>query len=96
MSMACHAARRLLEMNTNLAGILGIEAMCGAQGIELRAPLETSDSLAGLIGTIRKHCPPLDDDRMVSPDIEALARLVLETATLCDLDGGTTPIGLTP
>lgn len=96
VSMACHAARRLLEMNTNLAGILGIEAMCGAQGIELRAPLKTSGRLAGVIATIRKHCPPLDDDRMVSPDIEALSHLVLETGALCDLNGGTTPIGLMP
>ena len=94
VSMACHAARRLLEMNTNLAGILSIEAMCGAQGIELREPLQTSELLSSVIRTIRKHCPPLDDDRMVSADIEALTDLVHETGALCDLNSGTSAIGL--
>src|SRR3546814_18862581 len=45
VSMACHAARRLLDMNENLAGILGIEAMVAAQGNEYRAQLETSTAL---------------------------------------------------
>ena len=84
--MACHAARRLLEMNKNLAVILGIEAMAGAQGIELRAPLQTSPHLKDVIATIRSRCPSLDDDRMVSKDIEALADLVHNSSSLCDLD----------
>lgn len=82
VSMACHAARRLLEMNENLAGILGIEAMTGAQGIELRTPLKTSAHLHGIITKIREHCPPLIDDRIVSGDIEALAALVHTTDSL--------------
>ena len=86
VSMACHAARRLLEMNKNLAVILGIEAMAGAQGIELRAPLQTSIHLKDVIATIRSRCPSLDDDRMVSKDIEALADLVHNSSSLCDLD----------
>jgi histidine ammonia-lyase len=85
VSMACHAARRLLEMNKNLSIILGIEAMTGAQGIELRAPLQTSRKLKNVISKIRARCAPLDDDRMVSADIEALADLVLNTPELCEL-----------
>ena len=68
--------------------------MCGAQGIELREPLQTSELLSSVIRTIRKHCPPLDDDRMVSADIEALTDLVHETGALCDLNSGTSAIGL--
>ena len=86
VSMACHAARRLLEMNKNLAVILGIEAMAGAQGIELRAPLQTSQQLKAVIATIRSRCPSLDDDRMVSKDIEALADLVHNSSLLCNVD----------
>ena len=52
VSMACHGARRLLDMAKNLEGILGIEAMCSAQGIELRAPLTTSASLSIVISVI--------------------------------------------
>ena len=76
VSMACHAARRLLEMNRNLAGILGVEAMAAAQGIELRAPLSTSACLQDVIATIREHSRALTDDRMVSVDLERLAHLV--------------------
>lgn len=82
VSMACHAARRLLEMNENLAGILAIEAMAGAQGVELRAPLETSDRLKSAIATIRTHCAPLGEDRIVSGDIAVLKTLVHETDAL--------------
>ena len=76
VSMACHGARRLLEMNDNLAGIIGIEAMAAAQGIELRAPLRTSDKLSAIVRDIREVCPSLTEDRMVSRDIETLAKFV--------------------
>ena len=75
--MACHAARRLHDMNENLAAILGIEAMAGAQGIEMRAPLKTSAHLQKTIARIRNVCPPLAQDRMVDGDIAAMAELLL-------------------
>lgn len=87
VSMACHAARRLLEMNKNLSAILSVEAMAGAQGIELRAPLSTSTRLQQAIQRIREHCPTLNDDRMVSADIEALATLLHDTDALVELSG---------
>ena len=34
VSMAAHGARRLMRMNANLSNILGIELLCGCQGIE--------------------------------------------------------------
>ena len=37
VSMACHGARRLQQMTANLFGIIGIEAMAAAQGVDLRA-----------------------------------------------------------
>jgi len=42
VSMATFAARRLGEMADNTAGILGIEYLCAAQGVDFRAPLRTS------------------------------------------------------
>jgi len=94
VSMACHAARRLLEMNENLAGIIGVEAMASAQGIELRAPLQTSEPLMAAIEEIRKVCPSLTDDRMVTADIEALAKLAFDNDTLSQLGGSIKPIEL--
>src|SRR3546814_20608968 len=82
-SMACHAGRRLLDMKENLAGILGIEAMVAAQGIEYRAPLETGAALKRVIARIRNVCPSLHEDRQLDGDIAAMAAL-LAAAPLAD------------
>ncbi len=76
VSMAAHGARRLRRMIDNLSVILGVEALCGAQGIEARAPLVTSPPLRDVVATIRAGIPRLDSDRYMAPDIDAAARLV--------------------
>lgn len=76
VSMACHGARRLHEMADNLAGIIAIEALAGAQGVELRAPLRTSAALQGYISMIRLSVPALAEDRAIAPDIAAARALV--------------------
>ncbi len=80
VSMAAHAARRLERMNANLNVILGVEAMCGAQGIEFRAPLQTSPALQAAIDVLRAEVPTLADDRYMAPSIEAAANLVASGA----------------
>ncbi|MDF3416095.1 histidine ammonia-lyase [Sulfitobacter sp. M57] len=81
VSMAAHAARRLLRMNKNLNVILGVEAMCSAQGIEFRAPLQTSDALKAAMAVLRAQVPAIAEDRYMAPSIEAAAALV-ETGAL--------------
>lgn len=93
VSMACHGARRLGEMTENLANILAIEAMAGAQGIELRAPHQTSPHLQGVIAEIRKVCPPLRDDRNVSTDIDALHAIIGVSGPFAE-PATTTPIAM--
>ncbi len=80
VSMAAHGARRLKRMNANLAHILGVEALCAAQGIEFRAPLETSPALARVIARLRQEVPPLQEDRYMAPDLVAAAALVASGA----------------
>ena len=86
VSMACHGARRLLRMADNLAGILGVEAVCAAQGVELRAPLTTSPVLQQVIAGIRQTVAPLAEDRHLSEDLEQAAELV-RTGTLVEATG---------
>ena len=81
VSMAAHAARRLGRMNTNLSVILGVEAICGAQGIGFRAPLQTSDPLNSAIAKLREAVPELGEDRYMAPLITAAAEMV-ETGAL--------------
>ena len=76
VSMAAHGARRLGRMNANLSVILGVEALCAAQGIGFRAPLETSSALQAAVAALRQVSPALKEDRYLAPDIEAAAALV--------------------
>ncbi|MDX5594289.1 histidine ammonia-lyase [Pseudovibrio sp. SPO723] len=76
VSMAAHGAVRLKRMTANLSVILGIEALCGAQGIEARAPLVTSTALQAVVAKLRSQVPSLVGDRYLAPDIELAASLV--------------------
>ena len=76
VSMAAHAARRLGRMNANLARIIGVEAMCAAQGVEFRTPLRTSPDLQKVMARLRAEVPTLEQDRYLAPDLEAAAVLV--------------------
>ena len=86
VSMAAHAARRLLRMNANLNTILGVELMCAAQGIEFRAPLTTSKTLQGVLATVRKSIPALLQDRYMAPDLAAATDLIANGTVLTDLN----------
>lgn len=76
VSMAAHGAFRLMRMVENLNGILGVELLCAAQGIEFRAPLTTSEPLANAIARLRQDVLTLGDDRYLAPDIQAATQLI--------------------
>jgi histidine ammonia-lyase len=80
VSMATHAARRLGDMAANAAGIVGIELLAAAQGIDLRAPLRSSAKLEAAKTVLRRRAAKLDDDRFLAPDIAAATALVAEGA----------------
>lgn len=86
VSMAAHGARRLSRMNANLSAILGVEAMCAAQGVEFRAPLTTSAPLARVLARLRQHVATLGEDRYLAPDLEAAAALVATDALSTSAD----------
>jgi histidine ammonia-lyase len=73
VSMATHGARRLFAMTANAANIVAIEFLAACQGIDLRAPLETSPSLAAAHSALRLSVPFASSDRLLAPDIEAAA-----------------------
>jgi len=76
VSMATHGARRLLDMLDNLAGIVGIELLIAAQGVELRGPLTTSARLQAVIDRLRSDVSALGEDRVLAPDIAVATSLV--------------------
>ena len=76
VSMAAHAARRLLPLADNLAVVIGIELLAAAQGCDFHAPLRSSDALEAVRARLRAEVPTLVDDRYLHPDIIAATMLV--------------------
>ncbi|HHV70528.1 MAG TPA: aromatic amino acid lyase, partial [Ochrobactrum intermedium] len=91
VSMACHGARRLLQMTANLNAIIGIEALTGALGVELREPLTTSPELARVINALRDRVPTLEDDRYMADDLRNAADLVADGVLAGAVSGGILP-----
>jgi histidine ammonia-lyase len=83
VSMACHGARRLIDMNRNLAQIIGIELLTAAQGVEFRAPLKTSPALQDVLTKLREDIPALGPDRFMANDLAKAGELIISGA-MCD------------
>jgi histidine ammonia-lyase len=86
VSMATYAARRLLAMIENAAGIIGIELLAAAQGIDFRRPLKSSPHLEKVHALIRKHVAFYEKDRYFAPDIAKIKDLV-KSGTIWEMAG---------
>jgi len=82
VSMSAHGARRLGRMTGNLFGILAVELLCAAQGVEFRAPLRTAPPLRAVIARLRAEIPALGADRYLAPEIERAIALVRSNAVV--------------
>jgi len=80
VSMATHGAHRLLAMAENAAGIVAIEYLCAAQGVDMRKPLATSPRLQKAHSLLRGQVAFMADDRWLAPDLAAAKALVTEGA----------------
>lgn len=76
VSMAAHAATRLLPMARNATAVIGIELLAAAQGCDFHAPLASSPALESVRTALRAWVPPLQQDRYFHPDMEAANELV--------------------
>ena len=77
VSMATYAARRLLAMVENAAGVVGIELLAAAQGIDFHRPARSSMALEQVHASIRGEVAHYAADRYFAPDIEAARRWTL-------------------
>ncbi|MFM9846098.1 MAG: histidine ammonia-lyase [Hyphomicrobiaceae bacterium] len=80
VSMAAHAARRLLPMVENLTQILAIELLAACQGCDFHAPLASSGPLEAVRQMVRAQVARLEDDRYMASDIGKAAALIRSDA----------------
>ena len=77
VSMAPIAARKAQQIARNAAGVIAVELMAGAEGIDYHAPLKTSERLQQVHGAVRKHSPHFTADRYWADEMRGLQGAVL-------------------
>ncbi|CAG0904958.1 unnamed protein product [Darwinula stevensoni] len=78
VSMGGFAARKALQVVGNVEKVIAIELLCACQAMEFLRPLRTTTPLEEVYRVVRKVVRPWDEDRYMSPDIEAVIK-VLQT-----------------
>ena len=84
VSMASNAATKVRRVVLNLERLLAIEWMVGAQALEFRRPARSSAPLEQLHAAYRKVVPKLEEDRILSVDMEN----TLQFMAAVELPGG--------
>uniref|UniRef100_A0A8C8CL96 Histidine ammonia-lyase n=1 Tax=Oncorhynchus tshawytscha TaxID=74940 RepID=A0A8C8CL96_ONCTS len=78
VSMGGWAARKALRVVEHVEQVLAIELLAACQGIEFLRPLRTTTPLEKVYDLVRSVVKPWIKDRFMSPDIEAVHRLLLD------------------
>ena len=77
VSMAPIAARKACRIARNAAGVVAVELMAAAEGIDYHLSLKTSSKLQAIHAKIRKVSPHFTADRYWADEISALQSAVL-------------------
>jgi histidine ammonia-lyase len=77
VSMAPIAARKAGQVARNAAGVIAVELMAGAEGIDYHAPLQTSRKLQAVHAAVRSRSPHFTADRYWADEMSALQEAVL-------------------
>jgi histidine ammonia-lyase len=77
VSMAPISARKAASIARNVAGIVGVELIAAAQGVDYHAPLKTSAKLQAIHAKVREISPCLESDRYWADEMAALQVAVL-------------------
>ncbi|XP_022527597.2 histidine ammonia-lyase isoform X2 [Astyanax mexicanus] len=78
VSMGGWAARKALRVVEHVEQVLAIELLAACQALEFHRPLRTTAPLEKVYELLRSVVRPWDKDRVMSSDIEAAHKLLLE------------------
>lgn len=92
VSMGTIAARQAREILENVKKILAMELIAAAQGIDFLGPLAPGAGTAAGHRRIRELVSHMDDDRMLSPDIEAVKDAITDESLLAPVESKSGPL----
>lgn len=75
VSMGMAAARKFRKSVELLETVLAVELLCAAQAVEFHRPLRAGPGVERAVATVRSKAPRLDEDRVLSADLDAISRL---------------------
>ena len=78
VSMGGFAARKCLQVVRNVEKVIAIELLAACQAIEFLRPLKTTVPLEEVIKVVRSAAAAWDQDRYMSPDIQAITKMLKE------------------
>jgi histidine ammonia-lyase len=87
VSMATHAAAKARRIAGNAGGVIGIELLAAAQGIDFHAPLRTAPALQPALDAIRASVPHYAADRYFADDLAWAQQAVLAGLLSADVQG---------
>lgn len=79
VSMACFAGRRLTDMAENTNGVLSVEYLAAAQGLDFRLPLTGSVIIEQAKAKLRETVSFYDKDRYFAPDIVEASEIISDS-----------------
>ncbi|HEY1606853.1 MAG TPA: histidine ammonia-lyase [Allosphingosinicella sp.] len=86
VSMATHAATKARRIAGNAAGVIGIELLAAAQGLDFHAPLASSPPIEAARTAVRTRVPHLESDRYMANDLGWAKEAVLAGALTAELE----------
>jgi histidine ammonia-lyase len=87
VSMATHAATKARRVAANAAGVVGVELLAAAQGLDFHAPLKSSPALQAARSEIRRNVAHYAADRYLADDLEWAKGAVLDGALSKQVEG---------
>lgn len=77
-SMGSIASRKCLNIVNNVKKIIAIEFLCALQGVSLLRPLKAGKGVEQAYKLIREYVSKLEDDRIVSEDIQKVMAVIYD------------------
>jgi histidine ammonia-lyase len=86
VSMGPAAARKAAQVLVNVRRILAIEILAACQALEFLKPLASSPALDAAYRRVRREVAAYDRDRLLAPEIEAVAVLVRDGSLVSEVE----------
>jgi histidine ammonia-lyase len=85
--MATHAALKARGIARNAAGVVGVELLVAAQGLDFHAPLESSPRIEAARSEIRRNVAHYASDRYLADDLAWAQHAVMAGTLSAEVEG---------